>query len=164
MPIMPTPSPPLPLLPATLPRSPPSTIITSKNPCPSVEHERGGGGKSSRVLQIRRKAAVSWNRTQRSPAEALTRKSPVPGQGKRTLARGCRPKRRRAAALHWNRASAGVVVVGACFPAEGGVGGAGGYERYAQKSLRISRKANVNGDDSSSFGQRSSFQMGATSP
>lgn len=153
VPTLPTRPPPLPLLPPIPPPSPPSTVITSKSPCPSVEHERGGGGKSSRVRQIRRRAAVSWNRTQRSPAEVLTRKTPVPGQGNRTLARGRRPKSRRAAALHWNRASAGVVVA-AVWSSAGGLcfRGPGRYERHVQFIENL-RENKATCDNSNSFSQ-----------
>lgn len=85
-------------------------VITSNKPCPSVSAERGGGGRSRRVRHIRRRALVSWNRTQRSPAEELTRRTPVPGQGKRTLARGRKRSRYRALALVSSRASADVRV------------------------------------------------------
>lgn len=82
-----------------------NNAIISNKPCPSVSDERGGGGRSRRVRHIRRRAAVSWNRTQRSPAEELTRIIPVPGQGKRTLARGRKRSRHRALALLCSRAS-----------------------------------------------------------
>lgn len=110
IPLRPLPLPPPSLLLAPPPPPPSSTAIRSKIPCPSVDDERGGGGKSSRVRHIRRRAAVSWKRTQRSPAEELTRRSPVPGQGKIILARGCRRKRCRAPFLHRSRASAVVVL------------------------------------------------------
>lgn len=92
-----------------------NNAITSNKPCPSVSDERGGGGRSRRVRHIRRRAAVSWNRTQRSPAEELTRIIPVPGQGKRTLARGRKRSRHRALALLCSRASSGDVRVPECW-------------------------------------------------
>lgn len=86
-----------------------NNATTSNKPCPSVSDERGGGSRSKRVRHIRRRAAVSWNRTQRSPAEELMRMTPAPGQGKRTLARGRKRSRHRALALLSSRAAAGVV-------------------------------------------------------
>lgn len=81
-----------------------SYAAASKRPSLSLATERGARGRSRRVRHTRRKAAVSWKRMQRSPAEEFTTRTPAREQGNRILARGLNDKRRRASTALIRRA------------------------------------------------------------